>query len=342
MVREAEIVRKVKEYLKSCDLKKTTNSIILHHLQSHFGLDLSDRKPLLRLCVAHFLQTYCYDNDNDNDNDHNVADDAFINPAYDDHHHHNTAASDVEGENQNKGFSIQLLRGISNNSLHRPAQQNKEKNKKVCFSGKYCTLSPELQKFLGVPHMTRTEIVRELWNYVKKKKLQDPNDGKNIICDETLRGLFEVDIINILQINKALAKHIWPQAKRRKGDKLRKQEKEEEVKSLSKEKPRKQERGEDLCGEETKEKRQKKNLSGFLAPLPLSDTLIRFLGTGETALTRADSIKRVWDYIKLKQLQDPSDRKTIICDEKLKELFNLDTFHGFSVSKLLSPHFVKM
>lgn len=52
-----------------------------------------------------------------------------------------------------------------------------------------------------------------------------------------------------------------------------------------------------------KEKRAKKVYSGFLAPLPLSDTLIRFLGTGESALTRADVIKRVWEYIKDNNLQ---------------------------------------
>lgn len=59
----------------------------------------------------------------------------------------------------------------------------------------------------------------------------------------------------------------------------------------------------DLYEAELKEKRQKKVYSGFLAPLPLSHTLIKFLGTGESALTRADVIKRVWEYIKINNLQ---------------------------------------
>jgi upstream activation factor subunit UAF30 len=40
-------------------------------------------------------------------------------------------------------------------------------------------------------------------------------------------------------------------------------------------------------------------------------------------------------------LKDPSDRRKIICDEKLKDLFQVDSFTGFTVSKLLNPHFTK-
>lgn len=53
-----------------------------------------------------------------------------------------------------------------------------------------------------------------------------------------------------------------------------------------------------------KEKRQKVGgKSGLLAPLQLSDALANFLGTGESELSRADVIKRMWDYIKLNKLQ---------------------------------------
>lgn len=59
----------------------------------------------------------------------------------------------------------------------------------------------------------------------------------------------------------------------------------------------------DLDEPTRKEKRQKGGKSGFLAPLQLSDALIKFLGTGESALPRSDVIKRMWDYIKEKNLQ---------------------------------------
>ncbi|KAJ0726846.1 putative transcription regulator SWI/SNF-BAF60b family [Helianthus annuus] len=78
-----------------------------------------------------------------------------------------------------------------------------------------------------------------------------------------------------------------------------------------------------------------------MALIPLSEALVKFLGTGEDALARSDVVKRIWDYIKQNNLQDPADKRQIICDDKLKELFDVDTFNGFTVSKLLSTHFIK-
>ena len=40
-------------------------------------------------------------------------------------------------------------------------------------------------------------------------------------------------------------------------------------------------------------------------------------------------------------LKDPSNMRTIICDEKLEELLDFDSFNGFTISKFLSAHFVK-
>ncbi|PQQ01932.1 hypothetical protein Pyn_28352 [Prunus yedoensis var. nudiflora] len=75
---------------------------------------------------------------------------------------------------------------------------------------KLCSLSPELQKFTGVPELARTEVVKKLWSYIRENNLQDPNNKREIICDESLRTLFDVDSINMFQMNKALSKHILP------------------------------------------------------------------------------------------------------------------------------------
>lgn len=49
-----------------------------------------------------------------------------------------------------------------------------------------------------------------MWNYIREKELQEPSDRRTINCDDALRALFNVDSINMFQMNKALAKHIWP------------------------------------------------------------------------------------------------------------------------------------
>ena len=41
---------------------------------------------------------------------------------------------------------------------------------------------------------------------------------------------------------------------------------------------------------------------------------------GKKKLSRQDVVSRMWRYIKKKQLQDPNQRTTILCDEKLRAL----------------------
>ncbi|XWS33655.1 hypothetical protein CRYUN_Cryun22dG0101100 [Craigia yunnanensis] len=137
----------------------------------------------------------------------------------------------------------------------------------------------------------------------------------------------------MFQMNKALSlsKHIWPLD----SDEV------VSVKSAEKEKQRKHEREEEEEEDPEEPKRKEKLQKGFLAPLQLSDALVKFLGTGENELTRAVVIKRMWDYVKENNLQDPSDKRKVICNEKLKELFDVETFTGFIVTKLLAAHFLK-
>ncbi|KAI8023051.1 hypothetical protein LOK49_LG03G00957 [Camellia lanceoleosa] len=75
------------------------------------------------------------------------------------------------------------------------------------------------------------------------------------------------------------------------------------VKSRQKEKQSKRGReGPNEPDRKVKQQKGKKG-SGFLAPLPLSDALVNFFGTGESELSRADVVKRMWEYIKKNDLQ---------------------------------------
>ena len=52
-------------------------------------------------------------------------------------------------------------------------------------------ISKALQKVLCVPSNTaRTEVNKKIWIYIKKHKLQDKNDGRVIILNDTLASLF--------------------------------------------------------------------------------------------------------------------------------------------------------
>ncbi|CAL5001342.1 unnamed protein product [Urochloa decumbens] len=75
---------------------------------------------------------------------------------------------------------------------------------------KVCGVSPELQAIVGEPAMARTEIVRQLWAYIRKNNLQDPNNKRKIICNDELRLVFETDSTDMFKMNKLLSKHIRP------------------------------------------------------------------------------------------------------------------------------------
>ncbi|XP_052195267.1 upstream activation factor subunit spp27-like isoform X2 [Diospyros lotus] len=318
MVSDSELVGRLREFLSTSDLDTTTSAIVRRRLEEDFGIDLSDKKAFIREQIDLYLQSQL-EKAEENEEDGDALDGGEGNEEEED--------EEVEEEEEEESQEGGDGKGTSKSGS---AKENKEVKKRGGGFCKLCSLSPELQKFVGVPELARTEVVKQLWSYIREKNLQDPSNRRNIVCDDTLRSLFGVDRINMFQMNKALSKHIWPLG----TDDV-------SVKPTQREKQRKQEREEASDEPKRKEKRQKGGNSGFLAPLPLSDSLVKFLGTGESALPRSDVVKRIWEYIKQNNLQDPSDKRRILCDEKLRELFDVDSFHGFTVSKLLTTHFIK-
>uniref|UniRef100_A0A0A9CZ39 DM2 domain-containing protein n=1 Tax=Arundo donax TaxID=35708 RepID=A0A0A9CZ39_ARUDO len=75
---------------------------------------------------------------------------------------------------------------------------------------KVCAISPELQTIVGETAMSRTQIVKQLWAYIRQNNLQDPDDKRKIICNDELRVVFGIDTTDMFKMNKLLAKHITP------------------------------------------------------------------------------------------------------------------------------------
>ncbi|CAZ81084.1 unnamed protein product [Tuber melanosporum] len=73
-------------------------------------------------------------------------------------------------------------------------------------------------------------------------------------------------------------------------------------------------------GERPAKKKRKANPnSPFMAPLILSEPLSGLLG--ETMLSRPETVKRIWAYVKERNLQDPEDKRYILCDDSMKPIF---------------------
>ncbi|OMP02095.1 hypothetical protein COLO4_11352 [Corchorus olitorius] len=333
MVSDSELIARLREFLKESDLNTTSTASVRRRLEEDFEIDLSEKKKFIREQIDIYLQSQ-FENAEEEEQEEEDENDA------EDDQTAKIKSEESDGSDSNDEEEEEDIKKPRNKrapAKKRSRRVNNEVKKRGGGGGfnKVCSLSPQLQEFLGVPALARTEVVRQVWAYIRDKKLQDPANKKNIICDESLHALFGVHSIDMFQMNKALSKHILLPLDSDEVASVKPKEKERE-----KEKQRKHER-EDGNDDPDEPKRKEKRQKGFLAPLQLSDALVKFIGTGESVLTRADVIKRMWDYIKENNLQDPTDKRKVICDEKLKELFDVDNFTGFTVSKLLAAHFVK-
>ncbi|KAG1347931.1 upstream activation factor subunit spp27 [Cocos nucifera] len=324
MVSDSELVERLREFLRASDLSTTTTAIVRRKLEEDFGVDLSDKKAFIREQVDLFLHSELNDNKETEEEDSSGGDEGD-----EDGEEGSGEEGDQQVEEEDEEDGDEEDEGRSNGGGSSRKRRLNKVNKEVKRRGggftKLCSLSPALQQFVGESELARTEVVKKLWAYIRENSLQDPNNRKKIICDERLQKLFNVNTIDMFQMNKVLSKHIWPLTSEDAGPATT-------VKSKPKDKQHKKE------GEG---KRQKGGSSGLLVPLPLSDDLVKFIGTGENTLSRSDVVKRMWEYIKQNNLQDPADKRNVICDEKLKELFKVDSFRGFTVSKLLVAHFIK-
>jgi upstream activation factor subunit UAF30 len=45
-------------------------------------------------------------------------------------------------------------------------------------------------------------------------------------------------------------------------------------------------------------------------------------------------VKKMWEYIKANGLQNPLHKTEIICDERLRPIFNVDKIHMFTMNKV--------
>lgn len=71
------------------------------------------------------------------------------------------------------------------------------------------TISPELAEVVGKGPMPRSEVVKELWVYIKKHDLQDPQNKRNINADDKLKKVFDgKSVVNMFEMTKLVSKHL--------------------------------------------------------------------------------------------------------------------------------------
>ncbi len=77
--------------------------------------------------------------------------------------------------------------------------------------------------------------------------------------------------------------------------------------------------------------------AAFMKPLTISAELAAVIGS--TPMPRTEVTKKIWEYIKQNNLQDPANKRNINADEKLLAVFDgKPQVSMFEMTKLVSKH----
>lgn len=70
------------------------------------------------------------------------------------------------------------------------------------------TPSPALEAVIGAGPYPRTEVVKKLWEYIKKHDLQNPKNKRNILADDKLKPVFGKDEVTMFEMTKLVSAHL--------------------------------------------------------------------------------------------------------------------------------------
>lgn len=305
MVSDQEIADALESLLRQTNPNTNLTSLngVVQHLQSKLGLDLTHKLDFIRAQIHYLLRPpppKDHFAPHQSPNFHPLP--SHQNPNFNPHHPPPVAKSEAYVTDVASAADPQLPK--------ESAQSGKKRRGGPGGLNKLCGVSPELQAIVGQPTMPRTEIVRQLWAYIRKNNLQDPSNKRKIICNDELRLVFETDCTDMFKMNKLLAKHII---------------------ALEPTKPTRQ------SSKKLKVDVESGSESTDAVPIViLSEALAIFFGTGEREMSQAEVLRRVWEYIKVNQLEDPLNAIMILCDAKLQELFGCESISALGIPDMLA------
>ena len=68
--------------------------------------------------------------------------------------------------------------------------------------------SRELAAVVGAEPLPRGEVVSKVWDYIKTHDLQNPENRREILADDTLEAVFGKKKVTMFEMNKYLTQHL--------------------------------------------------------------------------------------------------------------------------------------
>lgn len=100
-------------------------------------------------------------------------------------------------------------KGEKSTKSTKAAKQPKEKvvKEKKSVAQPECELSPALAAIVGTDRLSRPQVVKKLWDYIKEHNLQDPKDKRNIIPDAKLGAVLGNETVNMFKLAGLISPH---------------------------------------------------------------------------------------------------------------------------------------
>jgi upstream activation factor subunit UAF30 len=107
-----------------------------------------------------------------------------------------------------KSSAKKVSKKVAKKAAPRKAAKKKSARKPNAAFMKPLMPTGPLAAIIGSTPMPRTEVTSKIWAYIKKNKLQDPVNRRNINADDKLRPLFGKAQATMFELTKYVSKHL--------------------------------------------------------------------------------------------------------------------------------------
>eukprot|EP00956_Cyclotella_meneghiniana_P000831 scaffold955_cov54-Cyclotella_meneghiniana.AAC.1 len=299
MPSDAAIRQKMESLIQTVDLNTMSTKQFIAELSSHFNINLSSKKKFIKESISEIINNMDDDEEEDGHDDDGGSDEENDNGG-------------EESEEEEEEVEV------------KPARKRSKGGGGGGGGGLQAVkeISDEMATFLNSSkQMARTAVVKGLWDYIKEHDLQNPNDKREILLDSKMQALFGTDRFDMFQMNKYVSTHIHPFPP---------------LDLTKKPSKRKNDDDDDDGGgkKRARKKKGEKKQAGTQAPYRLSEDMAAVCG--KAILPRPQVTQALWAYIRENNLQNPEDKREIICDEALKRVMGgNDRVTMFSMNKYM-------
>ncbi len=228
---DSSLIARLTELINSADLTSVTPKSLRQSLEAEFKVDLEPKKAFLKSETARIFtevieareaeekkskkSTIVKEEENQEENEESESDNESI-----------EEAEEISQEERDRRLALELQEEMNESRPRRSATSESfkraekrkireeklksgESNKKSKKPPKLMVMSSSLAAVVGASEMSRGDVVRKMWEYIKANSLQNPDNKRKILIDEKLKPLFgDRKSLDMMQMSKFLQKHM--------------------------------------------------------------------------------------------------------------------------------------